>query len=65
MYTIAMGIPRQPLILEVFKHGRVDGHAEGLSPEPGVEALLRTGSPSKPTVEYGWYGAECYWEGVR
>jgi hypothetical protein len=39
MHPIAMSIPRQPLMPDEFKHGGVDGHAEGLTPELGAEAL--------------------------
>jgi hypothetical protein len=38
MYSIAMGIPRQPLVPDELKHGGVDGHAEVLPPEVGAEA---------------------------
>ena len=43
MHTIAVCVPRQPLIRDELKHGGVDGHAEGLPSELGAEAQIGLG----------------------
>jgi len=43
MHTVAVRVPRQPLMPDELKDGGVDGHAEGLPAELGAEAKIRLG----------------------
>jgi hypothetical protein len=54
MHTIAMGVPRQPLVPDELKYGGIDGHAEGLPAELGAEAYIGLGLILDADVRAVW-----------